>query len=208
MSIKAPANSLHRVRDLAIRQTDTNYYLSMSPGKAQACVLCTCHDKPVSKEDLSMLTDSDLESLYAGKNLRFDNFTLQGITSRQFANLAHYVLDIQPPVFVQVWSVFVEQNEIVLYVPENTQDVKDPMSQVTMVPVSYQVLINNGDLMIKMEEKEGYSDGDLLYQIEDHLPIPIPKNAIGVYIPLHTNPAKLRVFPDKRVESNYLQKRT
>lgn len=208
MSIKAPANSLHRVRDLAIRQTDTNYYLSMSPGHAQACVLCICRNRPITQEDLSTLTNTDLEDLFAGKSLRLDNCTLQGITSRQFADLAHYVLDIQPPVFVQVWSLFVEQNEYVLYVPENPQDVKNPMSQITMVPVSYQVLITNGDLMIKMEEKEGYSDGDLLYQIEDHLPIPIPKNAIGVYIPLHTNPAKLRVFPDKRVESNYLQKRT
>lgn len=208
MPVKTPANSLHRVRELAVRPTDTNYYLNMSPGHAQACVLCICRKRPITKEDLSVLTENDLENLFAGKNLRFDDFTLQGITGRQFSDLSHYVLDIQPPVYVQVWSLFVEQNETVLYIPENTWDLKDPQSQMTLVPVSYQVLINGGDLMIKMDEKEGYTDGDLLYQIEDHLPIPIPKAAIGNYIPLHVDPRKLRVFPDQRVENNYLQKRT
>ena len=208
MPVKTPANNLHRVRDLAIRQSDTNYYLSMSPGHAQACVVCTCHARPITKEDLTVLKESDIEDLFAGKNIRFDDFTLQGITSRQFADLAHYILDIQPPVFVQVWSLFVEQNETVLYVPEDTQDVKNPMSQVTLVPVTYQVLISNGDPMVKMAEKEGYADGDLLYQIDDHLPIPIPKEAIGTYIPLHTDPRRIKIFPDTRVENNYLQKRT
>lgn len=201
MPIERPTNSLFRIRDLSVGLSGQDYYLNMNPGKAQACVLCICRSHPITAQELN-LTEENLDYLYSGGVLNFDAYVLRGITGNQLAAIAHYRdLQLQPPTYVQAWAMTAGPNGKTLYIPE------DPKEQTTIVSVRFQVIINSGSLLIMMDEKEGYQDGDLLYQIENRLPIPIPKKWIGVSIPLHCNPEKLKVFPDAPVEQNYIQKR-
>ena len=90
-----------------------------------------------------------------------------------------------------------------LYIPEDPKELKE---QTTLVSVRYQVIMNAGALLVSMDQKEGYRDGDLLYKIDNHEPIPIPKKWIGVSIPLRYDPKKLQVIPDEAVKDNYRQK--
>lgn len=201
MPVERPTNNLYRIRDLAVGLSGKDYYLSMNPGKAQACVLCISRSRLITAQDLN-LSEENLDFLYSGGVLEFDDYILQGITGHQLSALAQYRdLRLRPPSYVQAWSMTAGQGGKTLYIPE------DPKEQMTLVPIHYQVIVGGGSLLVKMEELEGYCDGELLYQIEEHLPIPIPKRWIGVGIPLRCNPEKLRVFPDKSVAENYIQKR-
>ena len=201
MPIERPSNNLYRIRDLNVGLSGSDYYLSMNPGKAQACVLCICRTRLICAEDLN-LTEENLDYLYSGGTLEFDTYTLQGITGHQLSALAQYRnLRLQPPAYVQAWAMAATQNGKFLYIPE------DPAEQMTLVPVHYQVILNGGTLLLKLDDPEGYNDGDLMYQIQERLPIPIPKKWIGQSIPLGVAPDKLRILPEESVTHNYIQKR-
>lgn len=201
MPIAKLENNLYRIRDLSVGLSGDEYYLNMNPAHAQACVLCISRVRPISVEELQ-LTEENLEFLFSGGTLEFDSYVLQGISGRQLAALAQYrQLRLQPPAYIQAWAMSATQTGKNIYVPD------DPNEQCILVPVHYQVIINGGNLLLKLDEAEGYSDGDLLYQIEDHLPVPIPKSALGTSIPLRAHPDKLRVVPDESVRQNYIQKR-
>lgn len=201
MPVEKLTNNLYRIRDLSVGLSGNEYYLSMNRGKAQACVLCISRTRLITAQDLH-LTEENLEYLYTGGVLEMEDFTLQGITGNQLIALAQYRnLRIQPPSYVQAWAMTAGQTGKILHIPEDVSE------QMTLVPVHYQVIINSGSLLLKLDEEEGYCDGELLYQLEDHLPIPIPKRWIGRPIPLRCNPEKLRVFPDRDVARNYIQKR-
>lgn len=201
MPIDKPNNNLYRIRELAVNQSSGDYYLSMNPGKAQACVLCICRTRLIRAEDLT-LTEDNLSYLYSGGKLEFEEYTLQGITGHQLAALAQYRnLHLQPPSYIQAWSMAATPNGTVLYIPE------DPQEQMALVPVHYRAVVNSGTLRVTLDESQGYADGDLMYQIEDHLPIPIPKSWINLGIPLGCPADKVQVIPAQAVSQNYIQKR-
>ena len=200
MPIERPTNNLYRIKELNIGQSGEDYYLSMNYGKAHACVLCICRTRLITAEDLS-LGEDDLDHLYSGGKLEFEDYTLHGISGRQLTALSQYRNKdlLKPPVYVQAWSmVAADQNRKILYIPENPED------QMFLVPVYYQMNLSNGNLTIHMEEAEGYKDGDLMYQVENRLPVPIPKSWLDRPIPLRFPQEKIRVFPESSVEKNYI----
>ena len=201
MPIERPNNNLYRVRELSVGVSGDEYYLSMNPGKAKACVVCISRHGMIDAKDLT-LTEDDLNYLFSGGKMDLTGYTLQGITGNQLAALAQYRnLQLKPPVHVQVWSMTTSQNGTVLYIPEDLE------SQMTLVPVSYRVVANGNQLLITLDIKDGYEDGDLMYRLDDHLPIPIPKKWIGEPIPLRSAGNKYQVIPAPAVEKKYIQKR-
>lgn len=201
MPIEKPNNNLYRIKELTIGTSSDGYYLSMNPGKARACVLCISRQGMLGAKDLS-LSEDDLNYLYSGGKLEFPDYVLQGITGHQLAALAQYRnLHLQPPTYVQAWSMAPGTNGTVLYIPE------DPQEQMTLVPVHYRISANGTSLKVTLDEDKGYADGDLLYQQEGHMAVPIPKSWIGRPIPLRGAATKYRVVPDAAVAKNYIQKR-
>ncbi len=200
MPIEIP-NNLYRIRELTITASPDGYYLSMIPGKAQACVLCVSREGNIGAQDLS-LSEDNLSILFTGGKIETDRYILQGITGHQLAALSQYRgLHVKPPAYVRAWAMATGFNGTVLYVPD------DPAEQVTLVPVHYKVL-NQGNFMTVQLEKgegEGYADGDLLYHCGEHLPIPIPKKWIGRPIPLRYPAEKYTVIADDAVAQNYIQ---
>lgn len=201
MPIEKPNNNLYRIRELIVGMSGDDYYLSMNPGKARACVLCISRQGMMRAEDLS-LNEDDLNFLYSGGKKEMPGYVLQGITGHQLAALAQYRnLHLKPPVYVQAWAMAPSQSGTVLYIPDDVE------SQMTLVPAYYRVVVNGNFLTVRLEEKEGYQDGDLLYQQDDHLPIPIPEKWLGRPIPLRNPGEKYRIIPATRVAQNYIQKR-
>lgn len=200
MPIEKPNNNLYRIRELSVGVSGSDYYLSMNPGKAKACVLCISRQGVMRAEELS-LSEDNLSFLYSGGKLEFPDYTLQGITGHQLAALAQYRnFQLKPPVYVQAWAMTTAQSGIILYIPEDIE------SQMTLVPVHYWVIVNGNSLMVKVDDAEGYQDGDLMYQQDGRLPIPIPKSAIGQRIPLRNSGDKYSVLPAPNVANNYIQK--
>lgn len=202
MPITQPTNSLFCIKNLIVTPVSEGYYLSMNYGKAQACVLCISRNRLITARDL-ILSEKELESLYSGGRVDFDDFTLQGISSRQLSALSQYREKelIKPPAFVQAWAMAMIQDEYQLFVPEETG------SHIFLVPVHYHVTFGGDGLTITLDPNEGYKDGDLQYSIEGRLPIPIPKSAIGTPIALNAAPDSIRVRPDPSVEENYILKK-
>lgn len=202
MPIKVPTNSLYRIHSLNVALSGKEYYLSMNYGKSQACVLCVSRSRLIGAQDLD-LTEADLEMLFSGGKVECGDFVLQGISGQQLTALSQYRNNalLKPPAYVQAWSMAVIQNERCLFIPE------DPATQMYLVPVHYQVLFGNGCLTVSMDQCEGYNDGDLLYQVEDRLPIPIPASWINQPIPLRFPPDKVRVVPAASVANNYIVKK-
>ena len=202
MPITHPTNALYCIKSLTVTPVSEGYYLSMNYGKAQACVLCISRNRLISAGELR-LSAKDLEDLYNGGRVDFEDFTLQGISGRQLSALSQYRERelIKPPAFVQAWAMAMIQDEYQLFVPE------DPASQMCLVPVTYQVFFGEDGMTVQVTPGEGYKDGDLQYSIEGRLPIPIPKSAIGTPFQLRAGQDSIRVCPNPSVEESYILKK-
>lgn len=199
MPVITRTNNLFRIRDLRVERDATGYYLTMNSGKSAACVICVSSRQPVTVADLS-LSEADLAALSNGGNLSFPEkgYTLQGVTRPQLAAAPQFRnFHMSPPCHVQVWGIAKNNIDgIVLHMPD------EPLAQHVLVPVEYQSSWDDGCLTIRIETTEGYLDGDLMYQVADHRPIPIP----GAYL---NCPIKLRpgvnptVFPAPEAQDKY-----
>lgn len=176
MPITAPTNSLYKIKELQVDCDRDGYYLSMNPSHATACVVCISR-QPVSRGQLS-LSDNDLKRLHSGAKLDSakEGYVLQGITRQQFSAAALYRgFRLDPPAYVQVWGM---SSDTELCVPD------DPEEQCCLVPVMYEVIENVDSFAVVLDHMEGYQDGDLMYQVGSHKPIPIPKSRLNQQLPM------------------------
>lgn len=211
MPIEKLNSNLYRIRELNIGLDGTGYYLTMNPSHCTACVMCIAKDRPISIEDLN-LTGDDLKMLYGGHMMDFTEkgYILQGITKHQMTSVAQFRnFKLEAPAYVQVWGMDASHKGTTLYLPE------DPHDQMTLVPVDYSVQIGQGQInnvsvlsvKVCLEQTGGYEDGNLLYQIDNHLPIPIPKSMLNIEIPVRQTGSQLRVISAESVSGKYIQKK-
>lgn len=192
-------NNLFRIKELRVDQDSTGYYLTMNSGKSAACVICVSSQHPITMDELS-LSESDLSSLANGGNLSFPEkgYSLQGITRPQLAAAPQFrKFHLIPPCYVQVWGMAKNSLDgVVLHLPGDSQE------QQVLVPVDYKVEWNDNSLTISIQTSEGYQDGDLMYQVADHRPIPIPGAYLNRAINLRPGICPM-VFPASSVEEKY-----
>lgn len=203
MPIEKLNSNLYRIKELNVGFDKTGRFLSMNPGHSDACVICISRERPLSIDDLT-LTNEDIKMLYNGHTLSFSDqgYTLKGITRHQMAAAAQYRdFELKPPAYVQVWAIGAPQKGMTLYVPE------DPNEQMVLVPVFYTVTDTGSTLTVSLDHKDGYMNGDLLYQFDNHMPIPIPKSVLDLAIPIRRSGDQLRVIPSGNASHKYIQKK-
>jgi hypothetical protein len=211
MPIEKLNSNLYRIKELNVSLDGAGYYLSMNPSHCTACVMCISRERPIGIEDLN-LSGEALKMLYGGHMLDFSEkgFVLQGITKHQITSVAQFRnFKLEPPAYVQVWGMDASHKGTTLYLPEN------PYDQMTLVPVDYNVKVGSGQingvqvwaLRIGMDQSGGYRDGDLLYQVDNHLPIPIPKSILNTEFPVRPTGGQIRVIPAEHVSNKYIQKK-
>lgn len=192
-------NNLFEIRDLRVGRDDNGHYLTMNSGHSVACVICVSAQNPVTMAQLS-LSEQELVKLSNGGSLSFPEkgYTLQGVTRPQLAAAPQFRnFHITPPCHVQVWGMSrTNIDDVVLHMPEN------PLEQHVMVPVEYAVEWNNDTLVVWIQTDEGYSNGDLMYQVADHKPVPIPRSFLNT--PFQLRPGAIpTVFPAPEAEAKY-----
>jgi hypothetical protein len=171
MPVITRTNNLYRIKDLRIDRDTKGYYLTMNSGKSIACVICISSHGPVAMEALQ-LSEAELITLVNGGNLSFPKggYTLQGVTRPQLAAAPQFRnFQITPPCYVQVWGMSnSDTGSITLHMPAS------PEEQQVLVPVDYRADWDGSSLTVWIQSSEGYRDGDLMYQVGGHYPIPIP----------------------------------
>ena len=174
-------NNLFKIRELNIGRDKIGYFLTMNPNKAVTCVLCICRSTPVRLQDLS-LQEADLQTLINGGTLNLPEHgcQLRGVTRPQLSAAPQFRnFEMKPPCHIQVWAMSRSSLDgTILHIPQ------DPLEQHLMVPVEYTVQTVDGGFTVKMCFTEGYQDGDLVYQVADHKPVPIPGTFLNRFINL------------------------
>lgn len=191
-------NNYYRIEELEVNHDSGGYYLTCRLIHCKNWVLCISEKGPIIRKDLN-LTEQELSRLYGGEVLHLPEkgCTLLGVSSNVFVGGPRYRnAMLKPPAYVQSWCMNADGSE--LYVPDSAD------RQCVMVPVEYSYLLENGKLLVKINEVSGYHDSDLLYQVGDHLPIPLPQEWLNEWIPLRTT-SGVCVFPAKAVQSRYKQ---
>lgn len=202
MPVNILDNNLFKIRNLKVESDKNGAFLMMNPGKSAACVICVSKEKPVNPDELQ-LTEAQLEDLYTGRTLDFSSkgYTLKGVTRQQFAAAPQFRdFKMAPPTYVQVWGMGSNERGIItLYMPE------DPQEQCVLVAVVYRKEMRDGNMYIMVEHKDGYEDGDLCYQVDGRLPVPIPASALNQPIPMRpgANPV---VMPRPECADKYTAK--
>jgi hypothetical protein len=175
----------------------------MNHGHCEAVVLCISRSGAVSQDALC-LSEADLQTLFVGGKLEYPDqgYVLQGITKAQI-NGANYYRNFQliPPAHVQAWGMSSVHGETHLWFP------KDPQTQQALVRISYDFDVSNDELFIQLEQAEGYRDGDLMYQVPGHLPIPVPGQYLNAYLPMRPG-ADVKVLPSPEAIDKYVLKRS
>lgn len=198
MPIQTLKDSIYKINDFVFQRDNSGYYLSMSLGHCDAAVLCISQRSLISAAELN-LTERELGFLLRGSKLSKGDYTLQGITRQAIAGSTRYrSFKVSPPAHVQIWGMTENDMEINLFIPDDTN------IQSATVPQLYHVQMDGNQMYINIDNTDGYHDGDLMYQIGDHLPIPIPKSWLNAAIPLTVNypPA---VMAAEHVQANYSQ---
>lgn len=192
-------NPLHLIQNLRV-EYHNGPFLSMTPGHSTAFVICVSRAGPVGLEELT-LSEPQLETLYRGGCLEGEGYTLRGVTNAQMAAAPQFQgFEMAPPACVQVWGMSSDGfGQFTLYVPE------DPQQQCVHVPVYYCVERSDSGMCIRLTSSEGYTDGDLMYRIETHLPIPIPASELEREIPLRPG-AQPFVEPRAECREQYVLK--
>ena len=174
-------NNLFKISELNIGRDNIGYFLTMNPNKAVTCVLCISRSTPIRLQDLS-LQEGDLQTLINGLSLDLPELgcQLRGVTRAQLSAAPQFRnFNMKPPCHIQVWAMSRSSLDgTILHVPSN------PLDQHLMVPVEYTVQAVDGGFTVQMAFSEGYQDGDLMYQVADHKPIPIPEIALNRFINL------------------------
>lgn len=181
MPVNILDNNLFKVRNLRVESDKNGAFLTMNPGKSAACVICVSKQEPVNPGDLE-LSEMQLKDLYTGRTLDFSakGYTLKGVTRQQFAAAPQFRdFKMTPPTFVQVWGMGInDRGAITLYTPE------DPQEQCVLVAVGYRKEMRGSDMYVWIEQLDGYEDGDLLYQVDGRLPVPIPASGLNRPLPM------------------------
>lgn len=202
MPVNVLDNNLYRINRLKVEYDKNTPYLTMNPGKSTACVICVSKNGPVQAEDLD-LTEKQLSELHMGATLDFPEkgYSLQGVTRQELSAAPEFSdFKIAPPAYVQVWGMTTNINlGTVLYLPENTLD------QCVLVPVGYSVQLENGQMWVWIQRVDGYVDGDLMYQVDDHKPIPIPRAGLNQALPIRPGVTPV-VKPRTECEAKYVLK--
>ena len=202
MPVKILDNNLFLIKNLKVENDKQGPVLTMNPGKSKACVICVSKQKPVSPEDLH-LSAEELHDLYSGRTLDFPSlgYTLKGVTRQQIAAAPQFRdFKMAPPTYVQVWGMGSNDGrDIVLYLPENPRD------QCVLVAVGYRKEMRGNEMYVWIEHTDGYEDGDLLYQVDGHLPVPIPLSGLNRPLPMRpgVTPA---VMPRAECADKYIAK--
>lgn len=195
-------NNMFKIRNLRVEYDKNGPFLTMNPGHATACVICVSRQGPVVRENLH-LSERDLGALINGATLDFSHkgYTLQGITRQQLAAAPQFRnFKMEPPAYVQAWGLGTNGHEaITLYLPE------DPQEQCVLVPVGYQVQQDEGGMYVWIQILDGYEDGDLMYSIDGHLPIPIPASGLNRLLPLRPG-VVASVIPKSECSAKYVLK--
>lgn len=202
MPVNVLDNNLFKIRNLRVDFDKKGPFLTMNPGKSAACVICVSRERPISLQDLQ-LNEAELKDLYTGKTLDFSakGYTLKGVTRQQIAAAPQFRdFKMAPPTFVQVWSMGIDdRGNITMYLPE------DPQEQCALVAVGYRKEMRGDDLYIWIEQKDGYEDGDLLYQVDDHLPVPVPASGLNEPLPMRPG-VDPKVMPRTECAKKYTAK--
>lgn len=196
MPILTPKTDIQKMHDMTIDQEGNRYFLSVSMRVNDAALLCVSSIGPVTAKQLT-LTERELSHLCNGGKLEMKGFTLHGITRPQMDGVSHgWEFKVSPPSYVQVWAMKRMDFETALYIPE------DPEEQGMSVPQWFDVEMADNQVCIGISSTDGYQDGDLMYTIRGHLPIPIPLSALNQWVPLDLD-AGFEVVPAERVRLNY-----
>lgn len=198
MPILTLSNAIYRINELTVDRDEEGYYLTMVLGHCDAAVLCVSQQGPVSRDRLE-LTDEELSYLLGGGRLERpeQRYTLQCISWQQLMGadrIRNFTVD--PPAFIQVWGVKRNYFETNLYVPDS------PMEQGAPIPQCYSVRNSGNQLQVLVDRTDGYCDGDLMYIVDDHLGIPLPKSWLNRPIPLRPG-AVVNVVPADHVRVSY-----
>ena len=202
MPISTLKNNIFKITDLSVGFDSAGCYVHMSAGHCDAVVLCVSQRDPITQQDLQ-LTDSDLQSLFMGGKLDFPDqgYMLQGITRQQLAGAGQYRnFTLMPPAYVQVWGMTRGDSGTELWFPE------DPATQQRLVPIEYNYYCEDDAFYVRILLPDGYQDGDLMYHVSGHLPIPIPSQYINQIIPLRPG-TTVTVIPAPGAEEKYILKR-
>lgn len=194
-------NNVFGITDVLVDFDDQGYYVRLNMGHCDAVVLCVSQLSPITQQEL-ILTESDLQKLFLGGKIEnvAQGYLLQGITRQQIAGTSRYRnFKMAPPAFVQVWGMKQSGLGTELLYPE------DMATQMWRVPVRYSYSCTADTLQIHIKQIDGYRDGDLMYQVAGHLPIPIPKDYINCAIPLRPGTVA-DVIPSAGAEEKYIFK--
>ena len=210
MPIEYLNTDAYAVKELTLGTDSLGCYISLVCAKATAYVLCFSAGDPVGIQDLS-LSEEELFQLHEGGSLERDTFRLQGVRKQVFDAMPVFRgFRTSPPEQIQVWSMAVRSaGEVVLYATE------DKKAQTCFVPMRYMVRYEPGKPLRGSEEQVGfltvrlegggkYTDGALLYQVGECLPIPLPGSLLEVPIPLRVTPGSVvKVVVDERFKGKY-----
>ena len=194
-------NNVFRITDVVVDIDEQGHFIRLNLGHCDAVVLCVSKNDPVSQQDL-VLSEADLQSLFRGGRIQVPEkgYSLQGVSRQQIAGASQYRnFTLTPPAYVQVWGMKQGALGAELLCPE------DMASQTWQVPVGYNFTCDDSTLRVQIRQREGYSDGDLMYRVAGHLAIPIPKDFIGLNIPLRPG-TSVDVIPAPHTEGKYVYK--
>lgn len=194
-------NNVFRITDMVVDLDEKGYYVRLNMGHCDAVVLCVCQQRPILQQDLT-LTEAELQKLFMGGQMEFADkgFSLQGVTRQQIAGSSRYRnFGLKPPAYVQVWGMKQGGSGPELLCPANVE------SQMCRVPVGYTYTCEGDTVYVKINQFEGYQDGDLMYRVPGHLGIPIPKDFINLSIPLRPG-TSVEVVPSPAAEGKYTYK--
>lgn len=203
MPVAELTRNMYEIQNLTVGRDAKGVYVSMVIRRNDACVLCLSKGDPVKRESLS-LTEEQLRSLATGGCVEPEGLDcrLVGITRNQLLATPNYRSELlAPPVWIQAWGLArTPEGELALYVPA------DPRSQCCFVPLGYQVEQRDGGIAVYLEDTKGYVDGELQYQVGGRLPVPIPKDWIGAFIPLRNASEPVIVRPVPSAGEKYIKK--
>lgn len=208
MSILKLDSDAYTIRDLILNTDEKGRYLSLVCSYATAYALCFSSGAPIRREELD-LTEEELCSLHNGGEVERDAFRIQGVPRNVFEAMPVFRdFHAVPPEQIQVWSMALRPNgEAILYVPD------DPEYSTRYVPLRYQVQFTQGEykknvlkpgtLRVRLLDAGQYTDGALMYQVGNSLPIPLPGECLDSTIPVLNGSEPVKVVVSQAFQGKY-----
>lgn len=204
MSILKLDSDAYTIRDLVLGTDDKGRYLSLVCSYATAYALCFSSGVPIQREALD-LSEEELYLLHNGGEVKRETFRIQGVPRNVFESMPVFRdFHAVPPEQIQIWSMALRPNgEVILYVPDT------PEGSTCYVPLRYEAQFTLGEirknvpkpgiLQVGLLDAGQYTDGALMYQVGNALPIPLPTSCLNrTPIPILSGgePVKVVVSPD------------